>query len=212
MMFYTTTYQAFRAYLQAQLQHFDQGALWSPRILQEGGRAVASWAVLGFSLVCLAHFLREHLPSAYLEAAIAEGIGPHLWNIFGTLACMLFGAACLFPRSRWFAQTARRALVNTHAVGALTLGLLLGQLVTAFPAAAADIPAWKAWRMGGSAALLAATALLLNFSLWYLGDLMASRERGDGFLHRMEKVAVRLRLLACAMFAVLPVAFLLMEK
>lgn len=211
-MFYTTTYQAFRAYLQAQLQHFDRGALWSPKMLQEGGRALASWAVPGFVLVCLAQLLREHLPSAYLAEAIAEGIGPHLWNLVGTLALVLFGAACLFPRSRWFAERARQVLVNTHAMGALTLGLLLGQLVMAFPAAAADIPAWKAWLMGGHAALLVATALLLNFALWYLGDLVASRERGDGFLHRMEKVAVRIRLLACAMFAVLPVAFLLMEK
>lgn len=66
--------------------------------------------------------------------------------------------------------------------------------------------------MGAGSAFLAIQALLLNFSLWYLGHLMASREQHDGFLHRVERVSLRLRVAAFMLFSALPVTLLFMER
>lgn len=201
-----------RTYLQAQLQPFDRRALWSPQILKEGRVVMFWWAMPAFVMVCLVDRYREYLPSTYLEAAISEGIGPHLWDVIGTLALVLVGLAFLFPRSRLIAKSAHQVLINTYAIGGLTFGLLLGQLATALVSASANVAAWKAWLMGVGGAFLAIQALLLNFSLWYLGHLMASREHDGSFLHRVEQVAFRLRALAFTLFAVLPVTLLFTEK
>jgi hypothetical protein len=158
-----------RAYLQIQLQPFDRGALWSPQILKKGSSVIACWAIPAFVIVCLVDRYREYLPSAYLEAAISEGIGPHLWNVIGTLALVLVGLAFLFPRSKLVAISAYQVLINTHAIGGLSFGLLFGQLATALVSASANVAAWKAWLMGAGSVFLATQALLLNFSLWYLG-------------------------------------------
>lgn len=201
-----------KAYLQAQLQPLDQGVLWSPQILKEGGLVIACWATPAFVMVCLVDRYREHFPSVYLEAAISEGIGPHLWSVVGTLALVLVGLAFLFPRSKLVAKSAYQALINTYAIGGLSFGLLFGQLATALVSASTNVAAWKAWLMGAGSAFLAIQALLLNFSLWYLGHLMASREQSDGFLHRVERVALWLRVAAFMLFAALPIALLFMEQ
>ncbi|MCL2344847.1 MAG: hypothetical protein FWC58_03220 [Desulfobulbus sp.] len=207
-----------KAYLQAQLQSFDRGALWSPQILKEGCLVMACWSIPAIAIVCLVALYREHIPSIYLEAAISEGIGPHLWNVIGTLALLLVGLAFLFPRSKLIAKSAHQVLINTYAIGGLSFGLLFGQLAMALVSASANVTAWKVWFMGGGSVFLAILALSLNFSLWYLGHLMASREerlpQGERncFLRRVERVDLRLRVAAFTLFAVLPVAFLFMER
>jgi hypothetical protein len=94
----------------------------------------------------------------------------------------------------------------------LSFGLLFGQLATAFASGTANVATWKAWLMGAGGIFLVLLALMLNFSLWYLGHLMASREDSDGFLHRMEHVPLRLRLVAFSLFAVFPATLLFFEK
>jgi len=201
-----------KSYLQSQLQPFDRKALWSPQILKEGGLVVFWWAVPAFVIVWLVNNFHEHLPSAYLEEAISQGIGPHLWNVIGTLALVLVGFAFLFPRSQLIAKSARQVLINTYAIGGLSLGLLFGQLTTALAAASDNIAAWKAWLLGAGSTFLFIQVLFLNFALWYLGHLMSSRTLNDGFLNQVEQVALRIRLVAFSLFAILPVTLLFMEK
>jgi len=201
-----------REYLRTQLQPFDRAALWSSHVAKEGALVVFWWAAPSFLIVWLVADYREHVPSAYLEAAISEGIGPHLWNVIGTLGLVLVGFALLFPRSRFIARSAYQVLINTYAIGGLSFGLLFGQLATTLASATANVAAWKAWLMGAGSVFLAVQTLTLNFSLWYLGHLMASREASDGFLHRFEGVALRLRIFAFLFLAVLPITLLFMEK
>lgn len=201
-----------KTYLRMQLQPFDRAALWSPSIAKGGALVVFWWAAPSFSLVWLVAHYRENLPSAYLEAAISEGIGPHLWNVIGTLGLVLVGFALLFPRSRFIARGAYQVLINTYAIGGLSFGLLFGQLATVFASATANVAAWKAWLLGTGSIFLAFQVIVLNFSLWYLGHLMASREASDGFLHRVERVDLRLRVFAFFLLALLPIALLFMEK
>lgn len=201
-----------REYLLTQLRPFDRAALWSSNVAKEGAFVIFWWAAPSFLIVWLVARYREYVPSAYLEAAISEGIGPHLWNAVGTLGLVLVGFALLFPGSRFIARSAYQVLINTYAIGGLSFGLLFGQLATALASAAANLASWKAWLMGAGGVFLAVQVLALNFSLWYLGHLMASREASDGFLHRVERVALRLRLVAFLFLAVLPIALLFMEK
>lgn len=201
-----------KTYLKAQMEPFDHSALWSPKIAKEGAWVVFWWAIPAFALVLLVANYKEYLPSVYLEAAISEGIGPHLWNVIGTLGLVLVGVALIFPRSKFIAKSAHQILINTYAIGGLSFGLLSGQLAAALPTAWAKVATWKAWLIGAGGIFLVLQVLLLNFSLWYLGHLMASRENSDGFLHRVERVAIPVRLAAFALFAVLPVALLFLEK
>lgn len=201
-----------REYICTQLQPFDRAALWSSHIAKKGALVIFSWATPSVLIVWLVARYRKHVPSAYLEAAISEGIGPHLWNVVGTLGLVLVGFALLFPRSRFIARSAYQVLINTYAIGGLSFGLLFGQLATALTSAAANVASWKAWFMGAGGFFLAVQALTFNFSLWYLGHFMASREASDGFLHRVEGVALRLRLAAFLFLAVLPITLMFMEK
>lgn len=115
-----------REYLRAQLQQFDRTALWSSHIAKEGALIVFWWAAPAFLIVWFVARYREYVPSAYFEAAISEGIGPHLWNVVGTLGLLLVGLALLFPGSRFIARSAYQVLINTYAIGGLSFGLLFG--------------------------------------------------------------------------------------
>ena len=168
------------------------------------------WAI-AFSFVLAVDRFHEHVPSVYLQAAISEGIGPHLWNVIGTLGLVLFGLALLFPRVHFIARSAHQVLINTFAIGGLSFGLLFGQLATALVSATANIATWKAWLIGAGGLFLAIQVLALNFSLWYFSQLMASREEADHFLHQVERVALRLRVAAFLVISVTPLVLLFME-
>ncbi|MCV2437181.1 hypothetical protein [Paucibacter sp. DJ2R-2] len=200
-----------RQYLRTQVQPFDSAALWSPRVAKEGALIVFWWAAPSFLIVWLVARFRNYLPATYLESAISEGIGPHLWNVVGTLGLVLVGFALLFPRSRFVARSAYHVLINTYAIGGLSFGLLFGQLFSTFTASTKNLALWKTWLMGAGGVFLAIQVLALNFSLWYLGHLMASREANDGFLHRVERVAFPLRFFSFLVFATVPVILLFME-
>ena len=198
-------------YIAAQLQQFNSANLWSRRSALEGMRILLGWAVPSFSFVLAVDRFHEHVPSVYLQAAISEGIGPHLWNVIGTLGLVLFGLALLFPRVHFIARSAHQVLINTFAIGGLSFGLLFGQLATALVSATANIATWKAWLIGAGGLFLAIQVLALNFSLWYFSQLMASREEADHFLHQVERVALRLRVAAFLVISVTPLVLLFME-
>lgn len=202
---------AFKSYFQAQLQPFDRKTLWSPKILKES-LVVLWWAVPAFVLVLMVDRYPKYLPSTYLDKAISEGIGPHLWNVIGTLGLFLVGLALLFPRSKFIAKSAHQVLINTYAMGGLSFGLVTGQLITEFVPASENIETWKAWLLGTEALFLVCQIILLNLSLWYLGHLMASREHDDGFLHRVECVSLPLRLFGFSVVSLLPTALLFAMK
>jgi len=199
-----------KAYLQEQLKSFDRGALWSNEAASEGVKVVAGWAIPAFFFVLLVSHLASYRPVSYLEKAVAEGIGPHLWNVIGTLGLVLVAISLLLPGSRFLAKSAYQVLINTYAIGGLSFGLLFGQLAAAV--ATSNTESWLKWVVGLGGLALAVQVLFLNFSLWYLGHLMASREKSDGFLHRVEKVHLRGRVVAALIVGGIPAILLCMEK
>lgn len=168
-------------YLSTQLEPFDRTVLWSPRVWKEGALVMLWWSLPSFLIVWLCSQHREYVPSKYIEAAISEGIGPHLWNVVGALGLLLVGFALLFPRSGFIARSAYQVLINAYAIGGLSLGLLSGQFATAMVSATDDVVSWKKWLIGAGWCFLVIQALVLNFSLWYLAHLMDSRGTSDSF-------------------------------
>ncbi|TAK89404.1 MAG: hypothetical protein EPO09_17385 [Aquabacterium sp.] len=202
---------AIKEYLRQQLSHFDSTALWSPVIIRDAARVLGYWAVPSFLTVIAVATFKEHVPSKYLEAAIGEGIGPHLWNVIGTLALILVGLNILMPGSKRLANAAYQVLTNTYAIGGLTLGLLCGQMAVGLAALPKSIELWRVWLLGTGGAFLVFQAMTLNFSLWYLGHLMDPQQPTNGFLQRVQAVDLRLRVVAFALFSVLPIALLFLE-
>lgn len=196
-----------RLYLKDQLSVFNKESMWSPIILKEGAKIVGWWAIPAFLSVWIVAHYRQHLPASYLECAINEGIGPHLWNVIGTLGLIFVGIALVFPESRFIAQSAHQILINTYAIGGLSFGLIFGQLTTSI--ASANIEKWKIWLMSAGAVALAIQVIFLNFSLWYLGHLMSSRQKDDGFMHRVTKVHLRIRLIAASIIIVVPISVIM---
>lgn len=199
-----------KSYIQAQFHSFDRHALWSQNVLKEGGSLIFWWAAPSFVLALLVDHYRGHIPTSYLETAISEGISPHLWNVIGTVAFVLFGLTLLFPRWKFLSKSAYNVLINAYAIGGLSFGLIFGQLVTAIASASENINAWKMWLMGTGSIFLIFVSLSLNFSLWYLGHLTGSGESNSEFLRRVEQVNLRIRFVGFALFSILPCALLFM--
>jgi hypothetical protein len=200
--------QKIRSFVNSQAVVF-RGQMWSPDIVKNGAATFLWWAVPAMIFVLCTHIFKEKLPSAYLEKAISEGIGPHLWNVIGALALTLVGLSFLFPRSEFIAKSASQVLINTYAIGGLSFGLLFGQVITSF--FSLNMEQWKMWLTGLGVIFFAVQIILLNFSLWYMAFLMSSREQASGFLHTLEKSSFSLRILAFFIFSVLPILLLMLE-
>lgn len=154
-------------------------------------------------MLFITHF-RNQLPASYLEAAISDGIGPHIWNVVGMLGLVLFGLAVLFPKIKFIATGAYQVLINTYGMGGLAIGLLIGKIGAQLPSSLSKIELWKAWLAGTGIALLMLELFVLNFSLWCLASLMRSPKEDDGFLRRVASIDLRLRLFAFILLSILP--------
>lgn len=199
-----------RSYLRIQLSKFNPSD-FSP--LPESWNALViyfAWATPAALVVSLTRWRGRFTSVKYLDSAIAEGIGPHLWNVVGTLGIVLFGLFILQPRSRWIAVAANNVLINTYAIGALTFGLLFGQWSNAF--ASANLQRWQIWANGAGFGFLFSMVLVLNFSLWYLSFLSTPARLSTGFAASLSKIDFRLRSLLGVPLMAGPVLLLLMEQ
>lgn len=195
--------------IENQIEIFN-GTMGSFRDLWQGLKIFFWWFFPSLTIVILVDNYGAYLPSTYLNKAIDEGIGPHLWNTIGVLAFFLAGLAILFPHSRTLAKSAYQVLINTYAIGGLTLGLALGKLIAAL--STLDLDEWQIWLKGIGVAILFVQALYLNFLIWYIGWLLASREHPDGFMSRLTQTSIVIRLCGFFLFSVFPVFFLLSEE
>lgn len=169
-----------------------------------------AWATPAAVVVTLTRWRGRNTSVRYLDSAIAEGIGPHLWNVVGTLGLVLFGLFILQPNSRWIAVAANNVLINTFAIGALTFGLLFGQWSNAF--ATANLQRWQIWAYGAGSGVLFSMVLVLNFFLWYLSFLSAPERLNIGFAANLSKIDFPLRYFLGIPLVTMPVLLLLMEQ
>lgn len=198
-----------RAYLQLELTGLDRETLWASFNLKEALKVLFWWFVPAYLVVIVTFLHKGILPKVYLQAAIDEGIGPHLWNVMGVFGMMLMGLSVLYPRIRLLSHSAYHVLVNTHSVGCLSLGLIAGQLTTIFLNLEAAAPS-KLFlvNVGGDLIVLVA----FNIILWYLAHLMIRPTQGKCLLTQLPQIDLRIRVFIALLVGGIPIICLLFEK
>lgn len=157
---------------------------------------LAAWTLPAITGVVLTDWLGSHRSVKYLQTAIQEGIGPHIWNVFAVLGMILVGLLIALPRQRWLAIAAYQVLQNTYALGALMLGLLLGQWICF--TALQDASTLHTYVRVTVSGLMFAMAFCLNFLIWYTSFLISPARLNTGFMHATVRLAPRFRLLMAA--------------
>ncbi|HEY3536661.1 MAG TPA: hypothetical protein VGL01_04450 [Trinickia sp.] len=141
-------------------------------------------------------WLGSHRSVKYLQTAIQEGIGPHIWNVFAMLGVMLVGLLIAAPRQRWLAVAAYQVLQNTYSLGALMFGLLLGEWICLSASQLTFVFIM-------AAGLMFAFAFCLNLTVWYVAFLVSPARLHTGFMHSVAQLAPQFRLpLAAVILAV----------
>lgn len=200
-----------RSYLTSQLAPFNRSFFWSAIVPIEGLRVAFWWAAPATVAVLFITHFKNQLPASYLEAAISDGIGPHIWNVVGMLGLVLFGLAVLFPKIKFIATGAYQVLINTYGMGGLAIGLLIGKIGAQLPSSLSKLELWRAWLAGTGIALLMFELFVLNFSLWCFASLMRPTKEDDGFLRHVASIDLRLRLFAFILLSILPPAVFLVR-
>ncbi len=198
-----------RAYLQLELTGLDRETLWTSFNLKGAWKVLFWWVVPAYLVVIVTFLHKGILPKVYLQAAIGEGIGPHLWNVMGVFGLILVGLSVIYPRASLISHSAYHVLTNTYSVGCLSLGLIAGQLTTIFLNSEAPTPS-KLFLAGIGGALIALVAF--NIILWYLAHLMIRQTQGKCLLTQLPKIDLRLRVFVALLVGGIPIVYLLFEK
>ncbi len=198
------------SYLRAQFQQFSTDD-FSPRsgILGAIGSFVA-WSFPAFLAVMFTRWLGRCRSVQYFDAAIAEGIGPHLWNVIGTIGIFLFGLFLLLPQERWLARASNSVLINTYSIGSLTFGLIFGQWFYEFQMV--TLEAWHAWANALGFGFLFFVIFMLNLFIWYLGFLSDPSRLNIGFASTLPRLDFRIRGVISLVLCLLDVVLLMRMK
>jgi hypothetical protein len=199
-----------KAYIRTQFSKFDYSDFSPLPGVRNAAVIFMAWALPAVLTVTFTNWRGRYTSVKYLNAAISEGIGPHLWNVVGAVGIALFGLFILVPRSKWLALAANNVLVNTYAIGALTFGILFGQWANAF--ATANLDRWQAWANGVGFGFLFTSVITLNFIVWYLGYLSMPARINTGFAAKLSTVDLRVRAIFGVLFVTVPTICLMLEK
>ncbi|AXI02645.1 hypothetical protein [Aquirhabdus parva] len=185
------------SYLKKQLNYIDFGSLWAPRIWKRGVKFISFFTLVPIPVVLFSNELSVGVTKEYFDNAIAEANGPHLWNIAASAGFLLFAALFLFPRSVRLAGLTKFTLDNALAVGALSLGVIIGQVLTALMKmqniSSNQLFTLFALTFFGSIYIFSA-----NFILWYCSKLTTIRNQSAEiiFLTNINGIDIKLRLVA----------------
>lgn len=132
-------------------------------------------ALVGMFIAVAANLAPQLLHPDYLEKAMAQGIGPELWQVAGMPGLVGLGLFFLFPTRRLFASSAIVLLEVSYSVGNLMTGVFAGWLLVEAPHEVARHGVLLTLLVGVAAIIALATCALMNFFVWYLSWLV----RGD---------------------------------
>ena len=190
-----------RSWLKHHTRDFKRSDFWPGCALKQAAIVLAAWALPAIAGVILTHWLGAHRSVKYLQTAIQEGMGPHIWNVFAMLGLILSGLLIAAPRQRWLAIAAHQVLQNTYALGALMFGLLLGKWICL------DLPQ-HASLLIIVARLEFAYAFCLNLAIWYGAFLVTPERLNTGFMHTVARLAPQFRLPLAAVTVAIAVSSL----
>jgi len=189
---------------------FDVSTLYPKPRLAEGGLLFLGWVILPALFVVVTRFLSRFREVQYYDSAIAEGVGPHLWNVIGVFAFMFFGVALVFPRTMWLAKFASHTLISVFCIGSLMIGILLGELLALYDTN--YISEWRNWLQGVGVFALFALVACMNSIAWHLGSLVHRDDDLTPFMTEVARQPRIYRLIAAVFFGLLPVALLWYAK
>lgn len=185
-----------RGWLQYHTRTFRRSDFWPGRMLWQAAIVPAAWALPAIAGVIVIDWLGNRRSVKYLQTAVQEGIGPHIWNVFAVLGVILVGLLIAAPRQRWLAVAAHQVLQNTYSLGALMFGLLLGEWICLSASQHTFV-------LVMAAGLMFAFAFCLNLTVWYVAFLVSPTRLNTGFMHAVAQLAPQFRLpLAAVILAV----------
>lgn len=194
-----------KEYILGELRKVEATSLVPGRSIKTALWAFFTWGMIAALFVGATHWLAQFRSTAYLSAAISEGLGPHLWNVLGTFGIGFFGALVIAPRVRFLAVLASEAFANTYVVGALTLGILVGQIAYLFYSAPPPPPVY--WLYIVAFPVLLAALAVLNVLTWYLSYLSDPTRLATGFPAQLAKIDPRLRVPTGLALILLPLVY-----
>nr|WP_244111103.1 hypothetical protein [Burkholderia gladioli] len=187
-----------RSWLKHHTRDFKRSDFWPGFALKQAAIVLAAWALPAIAGVIVTDWLGRHRSVRYLQTAIQEGMGPHIWNVFAMLGLILTGLLIAAPRQRWLATAAHQVLQNTYALGALMFGLLLGEWIcVATPQ--------HAFVLIIAMRLMLALAFSLNLAVWYVAFLVSPARLNTGFMHTIARLAPQFRLPLAAVIVAIAV-------
>lgn len=198
--------------IKKQLSNFDKSVFVDIELLKEGIYIALYWIIPSFIFVGLTKNYIDYLPEKYFEQAISEGIGVHLWNVMGTFGFIFFGMFILFPRISFFSKSSYHIFINTYAIGCLSLGLIAGNFFFLFSDAVIEYSIFRKVLAGTSSIIMIFYVFLLNYSLFYLSQLMVVRNRKKDFIDVIGTLKLPLRFFCFIFFVLIPIYFLSFEN
>lgn len=129
--------------------------------------------------------------SKYLNDALTEAIGPNLWNLMSSLAVFLFSLLIVFPKLGLISTATSELFLSVYIMGALTFGILCGQLHT-LSDEANKLIWWKQGLFGITSLVLLICFFFVNLTLWYF-HYLSNPEKSD-FLVEINRVQLTYRM------------------
>ncbi|WGS50156.1 hypothetical protein LFL96_01210 [Paraburkholderia sp. D15] len=176
-----------QAWVRRHTCHFNCSDFWPGRELKQAAIVLAAWALPAIVGVVVTDWLGRYRSVRYLQISIQEGIGPHIWNVFGVLGMVLTGFLIAVPRQKWLAIAAYQVMLNTYALGALMFGLLLGKWICV-------IVPQDAYSLVTVTRSMFAVAIFLNLLIWYVAFLVSPARLDTGFMRSVAQTKPQFRL------------------
>ncbi|WP_297867926.1 hypothetical protein [uncultured Flavobacterium sp.] len=200
-----------KKYLKDQFYSFDKSFFTYNMKFKKSLIDSLYWLVPAFLFVILTKNKIDYLPNKYFEKAISEGIGPTLWNVIGAMGLFFLGLFFLFPSVYFFAKATHRLVENAYSIGLLSLGLIVGEIFFWFPSIIPNFSHSKNIIIAIIITILIIIIYLMNYSLYYVGQLLEERNNEIDFRHLVKKLELRIRITFFVIFSIIPCIFLLSE-
>ena len=174
-----------KEFLIERLNHFERNDFMPGEHLKEAFIIFFGWTIPTSLFVIWAN--NFHPEVHFYQEAIGEGRGPNLWNTIGSFGLFAFGIAIIFSRFTTPSLVARQILLNTYAIGCLTLGLQIGQLCVLL--SSHEWIWWQKGLFGITSSLLLVVLFTFNSVFWYLSFLIKNDDKNkSNFLVKLEQM------------------------
>lgn len=200
-----------RKYLKDQFYSFDKNFFTYNMNFKKSLTDSLYWLIPAFLFVILTKNEINYLPNKYFEKAISEGIGPTLWNVIGAIGLFFLGLFFLFPSVYFFTKATQRFVENAYSIGLLSLGLIVGEIFFWFPSIISSFSYSKNIIIATIITILIIVIYMMNYSLYYIGQLLEERSIEIDFRYLVKKLELRIRITFFILFSIIPCIFLLSE-